>query len=91
MIKANEIMFVDGKNSLMKFAEIPEALMINDKVYCLLAIVERGREHFFVNIKRCNEKWYSFNSNEAKITQSKLKGRELIVHMICYVCVSQSY
>lgn len=91
----NDIMLVDGKNTNMGFDKIPKALLLADKVYSLLAIVEisvkNSKEHYIAHIQRCNQKWYLFDCNQPKVTESKFKGRrEMVVHMVCYVALTHT-
>lgn len=87
-IKANDIMFINGNNIRMKFNEIPNAVFLAEKIYCLLAIVElksdTSKEHYVANISRCNQKWYIFDSNNPKVQATNFKEREIVVHLICY-------
>lgn len=87
-IRSDNITFIDGKDTLMTFNNAPQALLLHDKVYMLLAIVEttfiESESHYFVHIKRTNEKWYTFDSNKSNVSLSDLNQREMTVHVLCY-------
>lgn len=79
------IIFFDTKDQVMQRNSIPDALMINDKIYHLFAIIERiqfvEKSHFTANIKRKNNQWQHFDQNSKGITKSKWK-KNMNVHIV---------
>lgn len=76
----------DGARSLPL---ISDAIMINDKIFVLNAIVKQTKvdekNHYIVDIKRSNSKWYRFDNTAYSVKRIEPNDEEISVHMLCYV------
>lgn len=68
---------------------IAEAILVNDAVYVLNAVVQsrkhREKLHFIADIKRSNLIWYRFDNKAKLISRTKRIENTKDVHMLCYI------
>lgn len=84
-----KLVFIDTNNQNMLFNEIPEAIVIADKVCILFSIIHIARENVYIaHIKRCNQAWYTFDHNIQKVTIAQMSDKKMSIHMLAYMSVS---
>lgn len=68
---------------------ISDAIMINDKIFVLNAIVKQTKvdekNHYIVDIKRSNSKWYRFDNTAYSVKRIETNDDGTSLHMLCYV------
>lgn len=83
------LIFIDTNDRDMMFNEIPEAILIGDRVCILYSIIQTvDANHFIAHIKRCNQAWYTFDSKKQKMSLAKFGSKSMAVHSLVYTCVS---
>lgn len=86
----HDLVFVDTKDSMMRHSSIPQAILINEKVFSLHSIVERidynpEKSHYFIDIKRKNLEWYRIDNTSQSIESSKFASqKEKKIHLLSY-------
>lgn len=70
----HDLVFIDTKDSMMRHSSIPQAILINEKVFSLHSIVERidynpEKSYYYIDIKRKNSQWYRMDNTSIELSK----------------------
>lgn len=88
-ISFGNLIFIDTNNQHKIFNQIPQAILLGDRVCILYSIIETvSSGHHIAHIKRCNQAWYKFDTKTKKVSAAKIDCKDISVHILAYTCVS---
>lgn len=88
-INLGNLVFIDTNDRDMIFSEIPQAILLADRVCILYSIIQNIRQgQCITHIKRCNQAWYTFDNKIQKVSVAKFSGKKMSVHLLAFTCVS---
>lgn len=83
----HDLVFVDATD--MQSHSIPQAILINEKLFLLHCLVERlqfnpENSHYIMDIKRNDHHWYRMDNSVRFIELSKFTQEERRIHVLSY-------
>lgn len=91
----HDLVFIDTKDSMMRHSSIPQAILINEKVFSLHSIVERidynpEKSHYYIDIKRKNSQWYRMDNTSIELSKFSSQ-KEKKIHLLSFSCATTEH
>lgn len=85
----NDLIFIDMKDQCVKHTQIPQVILIQNKIFILYSIVESvnisgNKANYVAHIRRSNQVWYTFDNHLKKISTTKWNDKDKKIHLLCY-------